>query len=76
MEMSAPWGLDRIQPRWHHEEEAGAYTLRGKKGDFTLPRGNVTKPKTRATNSSPLAEHTLPRDSKAQAKATSPAAAH
>lgn len=52
-----------------------ANTLRSKKGNFSLLRGNVTKPKTMATNSSLPARHTLPRDGKAQAKATFPAAA-
>lgn len=50
-----------------------ADTLRSKKGNFGLLRGNVTKPKTMATNSSLPARHTLPRDGKAQAKAASPA---
>lgn len=53
-----------------------AYTLRNEKGNVTLPSGNVTKPKTMATNSSLPANHTLPRDGKAQAKATFPAAVH
>lgn len=51
-----------------------ANTLRSKKGNFILLRGNVTKPKTMATNFGLPARHTLPRDGKAQDKAASPAA--
>lgn len=52
-----------------------ADTLRSKKGNFGLLRGNVTKPKTMATNFSLPARHPLPRDGRAQAKVASPAAA-